>query len=433
MVGRGRRLRVLILVALVGCRREATTPRPPPSELRHDLELTAEQAAYLDGLEREADQNPERFAARKASGMAHLRFTLSGVLSLRDRAELDLEAAFALDPSDRELTRTLGRFYNLRAVAGDDSKAAAQVEVYRAHLGDRPVAEMSTSDFVAYAFSQLGAILSHRNAGRMLKALSSVKALEDELRERAEAAPDDVELWALAGNFAFFFAGNVPFGRRERVQAAVAYFDHVRERWDELRDGARDPDHCPNTYENFMFELAEGHLVLEDLAAARELYEMLSTVRPPVTRAKEQIAFVAGERLGNLERYAGEMALMPPWPSDVGNCVVCHAYTSDVPLTTLHVVDPIVLSDIPTAAVTKPLPPVGPLPPNVRKVVSQRCFPCHTHGGESQELADFTTDEGVLARGRAIVRRVASGTMPPGQSLSASESDTLTQWLTVEP
>ena len=420
---------MIAALLLGGCPREPSPPRPPPTALRRDLELTDAQADYLGTLAAEADAHPRDFAKRKASGMAHMRFTLSGVLSLRDRAELDLEAAFAIDPGDEQLTRSLGRFYNLRAVAGDDSKAAEQVEVYLALLGEAPPEELDTRAFVAWSFSQLGVILTHRNRGSMLKAFGVVKDLERVLEARAKANPGDIELWALAGNFAFFFAGNVPIGREDRVEAAVAYFTHVREHWDELRSGARDPDDCPNTRENFMFELAEGHLALGHVEQARAIYAELEEIRGPRTRAKEQIAFVAAERGRNAEHYEGDLDLMPPWPSDVGNCVVCHAYTADVPLTTLKSRDPIVLDDIPTSAVPKPVAPLGPVPTQVRTLVEKRCTPCHFEDGEAQPLADFATDEGLLARARAVVRRVQAKEMPPGAPLPPDEQGVLARWL----
>jgi hypothetical protein len=418
-----------VIVALAGCR-EPGPPRPPTTALRRDLELTETQSSYLERLASDADAHPKDFDTRKASGMAHMRFTLSGVLSLRDRAEQDLEAAFAIDPSDRQLTRSLGRFYNLRAVAGDDSKAGKQVEVYRALLGDRPPEQLDSREFVAWSFSQLGVVLSHRNRGAMLKAFGVVKDLEKVLDERARAHPDDIEMWALAGNFAFFFAGNVPIGREDRVEAAVGYFTHLREHWDELRPGARDPDDCPNTRENFMFELAEGHLVLGHVDEARKIYAELEEIRGPRTRAKEQIAYVAAERRKNAEHYEGDFDLMPPWPSDVGNCVVCHAYTADVPLTTLVTKTPIVLDDIPTNAVPKPVGPLGPVPEQVRELVERRCTPCHFRGGEAQPLADFSTDEGLLARARAAARRVEAGEMPPDAPLPPEEQRVLATWLT---
>ncbi len=340
-----------VIAALSACRPEPVAIDAAPTPYRRDLKLTDAQADALGALAAEADEHPSDVAALKRSGLAHMRFALSGVLPLRDRAEQDLEAAFALDPQDKELTRTLGRFYNLRAVGGDDTKAQMQERVYAAHLGEASVDQMPTSAFVAYSFSRLGAILSERNRGQLVGALAKIKALEAELQAATQRDPNDLELKALAGNFAFFFAGNVPFGRRDRVEAAVGYFEPLRARWTELRRGARHPGECPNTYENFMFELAEGYTVLERLDEAREVYGELAQVRPPRTRAKEQIAFVSAERLRNLDRYAGEMDLMPPWPSDVGNCVVCHSYDADVPMTSLYSIEPLVLDDVPRGQV----------------------------------------------------------------------------------
>ena len=108
----------------------------PAAHTRRDLELNAEQEDHLATLAAVADERPDDFAARRASGLAHMNFTLAGVLRLRDRAEQDLEAAFAMNPGDAALNRSLGRFYNLRAVAGDYSKAEMQVKVYAALLGD---------------------------------------------------------------------------------------------------------------------------------------------------------------------------------------------------------------------------------------------------------------------------------------------------------
>ena len=59
-----------------------------------DLELTDAQAQALGTLAAEADAHPNDVAALRRSGLAHMRFALSGVLPLRDRAEQDLEAAF---------------------------------------------------------------------------------------------------------------------------------------------------------------------------------------------------------------------------------------------------------------------------------------------------------------------------------------------------
>ncbi len=415
---------------LLGCRASPESVRRPPEQsLRRDLALTDEQAAYLARLAAAADAAPDDAAARKASGLAHMRFTLSGVVSLRERAELDLEAALQLDREDRELARALGRFYNMRAVERDGSKAAAQIDAYRAYLGDVAVDDMRSEQFVAYAFSQLGHILELRDRGRVLAAYGAARELEQQLRARTTADPDDIELWAVAGNFSFFFAGNIPSGKRDRVRDAVGYFTHLRARWGQLRAGARDPEQCPNTYENFMFELAEGHGTLGQLAEARPIYQELVVVREPITRPKQQIAYVAAERLRNLERYSGKLELMPPWPSDVGNCVVCHAYTSDVPLNTLYTLEPVTLDDMLGPTVVKPTPRVQTVPPPVRAVIERHCEPCHARGGEAEPFASFASDAALLLHSDAIVRRVTAGEMPPDQPLPAEAARILLDWL----
>ncbi len=345
--------RVAAFVVLVGCTPASTATLAPPDH--HDPDLTPAQAEALAELVAAVEADPDDVDARKESGLAHMRLTLAGILRFQARAEADLEAAFELDPTDALVTRSLGRFYNLRAVAGNRDKADWQVRVYAAHLGDTPVDEMSTGQFTAWAFSRLGSILAARNRGNLLGALSQIKELEAALQARTEREPDDVELHALAGNFAFFFAGNVPFDKKVRVQTAVRHFEVLRARWYEMRAGARHPQHCPNTRENFMFELAEGYLTLGRVEDAAPIYEELTTIREPYTRAKEQIAFVAAERLRKSDAYAGKMELMPPWPSDGGNCIVCHAFGSDIAMTTLYAEPPILLEQIPRREAEPPV------------------------------------------------------------------------------
>ncbi|HLT40114.1 MAG TPA: hypothetical protein VK034_27725 [Enhygromyxa sp.] len=406
----------------------------PEAHTRRDLDLTAEQEAYLTELAAAADRNPGDFEALEASGLAHMNFTLAGVLRLRDRAEQDLEAAFALDSSDAQLNRSLGRFYNLRAVAGDYAKAEMQVKVYAALLGDTRPEAMSDSEFVAYSFFMLGRVLAAKNRGNTFEALRLVDTLEQQLAERVRRHPDTIEFRALAGNFAFFFAGNIPLERERRVREAVAHFEVLRARWDQLRAGARDPLHCPNTRENFMFELAEGYLVLERPDDARAIYQELAQISGPRTRAKELIAHVADERLRNLDAYLGEMKLMPPWPSDVGNCVVCHAWTSEVPLDSLYSIEVIRLEDVPSQAQAQPLVTsqiVGRerLPEHVAELLERECGPCHFVGGELADTLDLSQSDVVVDRAREIGARIDAGEMPPDQPLDERERAAVRAWV----
>jgi hypothetical protein len=416
----------------------------PQVHTRRDLELGAEQERALAELSARADAHPDDFAARKASGLAHMNFTLAGVLRLQGRAEQDLEAAFALDSTDAQLNRSLGRFYNMRAVAGDGSKADMQVRVYHALLGDRDPLAMSDDDFVAYSFFQLGRILTKKNRGKNLEALAAVSELEEQLAARVARAPENIELHALAGNFAFFFAGNIPLARERRVREAVDYFEVVRAGWADMRPGARDPEHCPNTRENFMFELAEGHMVLGEGESARVIYTELAEITGPRTRAKELIAHVAAERLRNFDDYLGDMRLMPPWPSDVGNCVVCHAWNAEVPLDSLWVIEPIRPEDVPSKAEYKPVGAwligaavtvdQGPkkiegrerLPEPVASLIERRCSACHFSEGGG--LLDLSRADAVIGAAQWIDDRVGAGEMPPKVGLSAEDRALIHEW-----
>ncbi|NVB38775.1 hypothetical protein G6O69_13120 [Pseudenhygromyxa sp. WMMC2535] len=432
--------------------------RSPAELTRRDLPLSVADERRLLELAEAAEQNPDDFAARRASGMAHMHLTLAGVLSLRERAEADLEAAFFLDSSDAELNRALGRFYNMRAVDGDYSKADMQVKVYGALLGERDPMAMDDLDFVAWSFFQLGRVLTDKNRGKNLRALAKVDDLEAILAARVKAQPDNIEFHALAGNFAFFFAGNIPLERERRVEEAVAYFEVLRARWDELRPGAKDPSHCPNTYENFMFELAEGYTVLGRADMARPIYEELARLesdRAPRTRAKELIAHVSGERLRNLDSYLGEMKLMPPWPSDIGNCVVCHAWNAEIPLDSLYALDPLRAEDVPSRAEPTPLSKLigeaggregegdeageageegvtiagrEQLPEALAALVEDTCSPCHFPGGEVADLLDLSRAEAVIGAATWIDERVAAGEMPPGDGLDEDARARVHEW-----
>jgi hypothetical protein len=299
----------------------------------------------------------------------------------------------------------------------------------------------------------LGQILADKNAGHSLEALAKVGRLEEQLADRVARQPDNIEFRALAGNFAFFFAGNIPLARERRVREAVAYFEVLRARWDELRPGARHPVHCPNTRENFMFELAEGYMVLDRPEDARSIYEELAQIRPPRTRPKELVAHVSAERLRNLERYRGDMRLMPPWPSDVGNCVVCHAWSSEVPLGSLYSLEPFRLEEVPSKAEYKPVEGVldidqpghaagsggrgggvriqdrDQLPEAFAGLVESECAPCHFPGGEVVDIVDLSTAAGVRRHADEIEARVAAGEMPPDGGLDEAQRALVRSWV----
>jgi hypothetical protein len=182
-----------------------------------------------------------------------------------------------------------------------------------------------------------------------------------------------------------------------------------------------------------MFELAEGYMVLRRAQDARGIYEELAQIRGARTRAKELIGHVSAERLRNLDAYVGDMRLMPPWPSDVGNCVVCHAWSSDVPLDSLYSIEPISLADVPSQAQTKPIvrePPriVGRerLPEAVADTIERECVPCHFTAGELLALSHADT---VIDHAREIGARVEAGEMPPDQPLGEAERAAIRAWV----
>ncbi len=319
--------------------------------------LSDEAAARLSTLRRAVAERPDDPQALRDLGIFAMWRTLEGHRALQTEAEEALIAALAADPTDKTVARMLGRFFNMRAVEGDVSRAEAQVWAYEIYLGEAagdPMA-LTMRGFTAWCFAQMGRALVLAKKRRLVRALRTVRRLEKTLERRAAAEPANVELHALAGNFAFFFAGNLPAGKRRRIERAVTHFEYVREHWDRMRAGAKDPRHCPNTYENFMFELAEGHLALGHSDRARAIYTSLATVRPPVTPVKRQIAAASRARIEHLDALAGDLALMPPWPSDGDNCVVCHAPAAQVGFRTFHGPRPALLSE----GGRRPRPEVG--------------------------------------------------------------------------
>lgn len=389
--------------------------------------LNAPQQRQVERVRASADQDPTNYEHQKQAGLVLMDYALAGVLPLQSPAEAYLERAFALRQDDEELLRTLGRFYNMRAVEHDFSKAQQQQQVYAALLGDEDPSSMSVSHFVAYSFYLLATIIQAADEGHSLAALRKIRDLEQVLKQRVDAQPDNIELQALAGNFALFFAGYVPIGRTRRIQTGIERFEIVKAHWDELRIGARDPYRCPNTYENFVFELAEAHLALNHQTRAREIYEELATPEPPITRGKELIAAVSQHRRDNLDAYANEKRLMPPWPSDVGNCIVCHAYTGQLPSNTLWVAPKLSfdLASTPTTADHRKVRPRAEAPDDRPNLISTACNPCHQPGGRAAHLLDLTDADAVTMARDAILDSIRTGDMPPDRNLDPEERERL--------
>ncbi|MEE9381853.1 MAG: hypothetical protein V3V08_00365 [Nannocystaceae bacterium] len=428
--------------AFIACARPASAPdlRGPDDV----TELTSDQRAHIRALVGTAAESPQDFTAQKIAGFALMHLTLSGALHLQRHAELHLERAYELRQDDAELNRTLGRFYNMRAVDHDFSKSAWQQRVYASLLGEQSPRRMSDAHFIAYSFFSLAELIRLADQHKLLRAFSRLRQLERDLEDRVHANPDDVELRALAGNFALFFAGEVPVGRRRRIDRGIRHFEFVRRHWDRMGASAKDPQHCPNTYENFMFELAEAHLARDHEAQARQIYQELARVRSPRTRAKELIAAVSEHRLAYLGSYRGDLRLMPPWPSDVGNCVVCHSYTGEIPEHSLRVHSPLHLDRLPTAAVPKPADTARLVAAKIVTIATDypataapllalirlRCASCHFPGGRAAGTIDLSRYKSVMHQADAISETVADGTMPPTTPLSTDERRTLSEWLT---
>ena len=278
----------------------------------------------------------------------------------------------------------------------------------------------------------LGQTIQAADEGKLLRAFGRLRRLERALARRTKAQPDDVELQALAGNYALFFAGYVPVGQRKRLRRGVRHFETVKARWSELRPGARDEVRCPNTYENFVFELGEAHLALGHPERAQEIYRELSAVRGEATRGKELIAAASRHRLEHLPEYEGRKELMPPWPSDVGNCIVCHAYTGQLPQNTLYVAPGLTfdLAATPTTAKPRPVAARTGEPAVVSgDPVDRACGPCHGDGGRAQHILDTSDDALVVERRGALIEAVTSGWMPPDRALEASERDAVLEHL----
>jgi uncharacterized membrane protein len=133
------------------------------------------------------------------------------------------------------------------------------------------------------------------------------------------------------------------------------------------------------------------------------------------------------------------MRLMPPWPSDVGNCVVCHAWSADVGLESLYSVEPIRLEDVPSQATDKPIISRmhmdasirgrERLPTNVAELIERECGPCHFAGGEVVDVLDLSDAANIAAHAREIAARVAAGEMPPDGGLTELQRVVIDDWL----
>ena len=189
---------------------------------------------------------------------------------------------------------------------------------------------------------------------------------------------------------------------------------------------------------------------LGEIDQAVAIYEELQVITEPRTRAKEQIAYVAAERIENAAAYSGALELMPPWPSDIGNCVVCHSWSAPVPMDSLYSLAPISTTDIPSTALAKPIGDLGmgkrPPEPSRRNAAPEpepdanairkeafelflaKCMPCHSYGGEAGHLLMLDDEGAAQAKAVRILERTEAGEMPPDGALAPEEVEVLRAW-----
>jgi hypothetical protein len=172
---------------------------------------------------------------------------------------------------------------------------------------------------------------------RPLEALHRVRRLERDLAAELVARPDDIDAHAMAGNFELTWAGVIEVGSKRRLDAGIAHMQHALDRWTQWSPGARDVGIAPNVQSVFTLALAEAQLAAGRVDDAEQTYDRLLALPVPHTRAREQIEALARHRVEHLDVYAGDPELLPPWPHGPTGCVACHARTTELPATGLHV------------------------------------------------------------------------------------------------
>lgn len=264
--------------------------------------------------------------------------TLAGELQTAPLAEAVLERAYRADPNDRTTARLLGRFLNLRLTEGDYAKAELQAELYaRLEAGESSPREA----FVFSCFQQATKSADLYGEGKPLRAFWSVRTLEAALRDRVEAHPDDVELAAMAGNYALELAMRIPVGRARRLRQAATHFEHQQEHWDRQSVLTRGIGTAPGTRAVFAFWLGEVQLARGQADRAARAYGTVLEAcdTEGATVAVCELAEVANHRLGALDLYSGRSRLLPVWPRGAAACVACHAEDA-----TIEAQDPFLLS-----------------------------------------------------------------------------------------
>jgi tetratricopeptide (TPR) repeat protein len=330
---------LLVLSSSVSCVGSLDPPPPRTAE-----QFTAgRELSDLDELARLralAEREPTQLDAQWQAGMAHVRATLHGHVDQRDHAERYLERAWRLDPTAEKVpaARVLARFLNMRSTVLDLAKLDLQIELYRSLLDANEGVEPDARAFHFASFAAAAEALDRYANGDTLAALRKLAALERAMHTRTREQPEDIDTSAMAGNFELTFAGMIPIGVDKRLRRGVAYLETQQDHWQQLSPLARNTGVAPNVRSVFALYLAEGLLAAGEVEAAAARYEqILNFSDQPETVAREQILAVARHRLANLDTYAGDLELLPPWPAGVTGCVACHSRDASLPIDDLYV------------------------------------------------------------------------------------------------
>ncbi len=341
-------LAALLALVCVAC---VTDLRAPAPRTQEHFRASPEQVD-LDALARmsaAADTEPDDLDTQWAAAIAHVHASLQGHLQLRDEAERLLERAWRLDPEGEQVpaARVLARYLNMRSSVLDLSKLDLQITLYESLVeDDRALDELAADEFHYASFIAAAEALAAYGEGRELAALARLQRLERAMQARTRARPDEIDTFAMAGNFELTFAGVIPIGRQRRLAAGNEYLHAQQRNWERLSPAARDTTIAPNVRSVFALYLAEGWLAAaEDQRAAETYRELIELEGQPDTRVRRQIVALAQHRLAHLDTYSGALELLPPWPAGVSGCVGCHATETALPTDDLFVAPELRVAD----------------------------------------------------------------------------------------
>ena len=314
-------------------------PPPPRSAEQFTRGQTLVDLGRLAELRAAADAQPEQLGPQWRAGSAHLRASLHGHLEQREHAERYLERAWELDPGGEQVpaARVLARFLNMRSSVLDLSKLGLQQRLYSSQLESEGEDESERARFQLECFSAAADAMQRYAQGQELAALRELDALERRMLEWMRAAPDDIDTHTMFANFELTFAGVIPVGVERRLRRGIDHLELQQDHWEQLSPRARNTAFAPNVRSVFALFLAEALLAHGDTEAARGRYEQLAGFTDePQTRVREQLLELAAHRLAHLDAYAGDHALLPPWPAGVSGCVACHSREATLPTDDLY-------------------------------------------------------------------------------------------------